>query len=138
MDPERPQVIVIDSSYALALVLPNATRPASAALVFGQALAAPALWPIEIANALRNSVRRRRFKADEAIALCREVGDWEVMIAALAHDDPARHLEFAQAHDLTPYDAQYLALALQRSAALATRDAALGRAATRVGLLVHR
>jgi predicted nucleic acid-binding protein len=40
-------------------------------------------------------------------------------------------------HDLTPYDAMYLELALQWRCPLATRDAELASAARRAGVTVH-
>ena len=55
-------MIVLDSSYALALVMPDETRPASMAQVLPQRLTAPFIWPVELANAMRNAVRRARLR----------------------------------------------------------------------------
>ena len=56
---------------------------------------------------------------------------------ATPHVLPKRHVDAALAHDLTPYDALYLELALQRRCALATCDADLAAAAQRAGVVVY-
>ena len=127
-------MIVIDSSYALSLVMPDETRPASAGVVLQELLCAPMIWPVEIANGMRTGVRRHRMTREEAVALCADLNDWEVKIVAPLHDDASRHLDFALQHDLTPHDALYLALALQKRCAIATHDEALAKAASRTGL----
>ena len=53
---------------------------------------------------------------------------------ALAHTLAQRHFDAAQEHELTPYDATYITMAAQFSAALATRDRALAAAAARMGI----
>ena len=63
-------MIILDCSYALALVMPDEVRPASVHKVIRERLAAPFIWPVEIANAMRNAVRRRRVLSHEATALC--------------------------------------------------------------------
>lgn len=129
--------VVIDSSYALACLLPDESSPQTMSTVLGQALVAPFIWPIEIASAMRNNVRRRRLRRSEAEALSRSVTALGAKILAPWHDDPERYLGVALAHDLTPYDAIYIDLCLAERAALATRDAALSRAAARVGIRTH-
>jgi predicted nucleic acid-binding protein len=130
-------LIVIDCSYTLALVMPNETRPTSMGTVMASTLAAPMVWPLEVANALRSSVRRGRLTEHEAIDLCGDVVEFEIDV--LSHPDtlPRRHFEMAQRHQLTPYDASYLDLALQRRCALATCDSALAAAARRAGVEVY-
>lgn len=131
-------MIVIDCSYALALVMPDEERPASMLAVLRESLAVPVIWPLEIANALRTSLRRGRLQERQIAGLCADVGDFEVEVMAPSHAQPKRHLDAALTHDLTPYDALYLDLALQRRCALATRDAALAAAAARAGVTVHQ
>jgi len=131
-------LIVIDSSYALALVMPDEERPASMREVLQDGLAAPMIWPIEIASAMRTSLRRGRLNERQVAGLCADVGEFEVEVVAAVHALPRRYLDAALVHDLTPYDAMYLELALLRRGGLATRDAALAAAAERAGLTVHR
>ena len=130
-------MIVLDSSYALALVMPDETRPASMAQVLPQRLTAPFIWPVELANAMRNAVRRARLREHEAAGLFADLDTFDVEIVAPWQNAAQRYFEVAQAHDLTPYDALYLHRALTRRCARATRDERLAMAAQRVGVAVH-
>jgi predicted nucleic acid-binding protein len=130
-------LIVIDSSYTLALVMPDESRPLSRDEVLARRLTTPAIWPLEIANALRSSVRRRRVQPAEIDALCWKLDGLKVDVMQPTHISPKRHFDAAQAHDLTPYDAMYLELALQLRSGLATRDATLAAAAHRFNLPVY-
>ena len=129
-------MIVLDSSYALALVLPDEQRPASMAAVLAERLASPMIWPLEVANALRTNLRRGRLDEPDVDKICQYLAELQVDVIGAAHQLPRRHFEAALAHDLTPYDATYLVLAQQFSSPLATRDANLARAARRVGIPV--
>jgi predicted nucleic acid-binding protein len=129
-------VIVIDSSYTLALVMPDEERPASMNGVLKERLASPMIWPLEIANAMRSSVRRARLSLPQVEELCQRIADLEIDVVSPAHGQPKRHFDAAQAHDLMPYDAMYLDLALQWRSGLATRDSALAAAALRAGVAV--
>lgn len=129
-------MIIIDSSYTLALVMPDESRPASMRAVLAGQLAAPMLWPLEIANAMRSSLRRRRLLAQQADALLQRIGELQVDVINPSHTSPKHHFEAAQTHELTPYDAMYLELALQWRCALATCDQGLATAAQRAGVEV--
>jgi len=129
-------LIVVDCSYALALVLPDEERPASMRSVLAMPLAAPTIWPLEVANVLRNSLRRGRLDDAGADEICQRLADFQVDVIASGHALPRRHLDAAMALDLTPYDASYLVLAQQVSGPLATRDANLSRAARKAGITV--
>jgi predicted nucleic acid-binding protein len=129
-------VIVLDSSFTLALVLPDEDRPASAHAVLAAPLACPMIWPLEIANALRSNLRRGRLDAAGADDVFQRLHELQVDVINAGDQQPRRLFEAAQTHDLTPYDATYLALAQQLSSPLATRDANLARAARRAGIVV--
>jgi predicted nucleic acid-binding protein len=130
-------VIVIDSSYALSLVMPDEQRPASMRQVVRDQLATSLIWPLEIANAMRSSLRRGRLVQRQVLGLFAQLAELEVDVVAPGHAVPQRHFEAAQLHELTPYDAMYLELALQWRCPLATRDAGLASAARRAGVAVH-
>ena len=130
-------MIVIDCSYALALVMPDEVRPASMHAVMRDSLVAPMIWPLEIANAFRSSLRRKRLQERQIAELCAGVMDFDVEVVGAAHATPQRYFDAALAHDLTPYDALYLDLAVQRRCALATCDALLSAAAARAGVQIH-
>ena len=129
-------MIVIDSSYTLALVMPDERHPISMHAVLAGQLAAPILWPLEIANALRCSLRRRRLLAAQAAGLLQRISELQVDVVNPSHTSPKHHFDAAQAHELTPYDAMYLELALQWRCALATCDQGLADAARRAGVEV--
>lgn len=130
-------LIVLDSSYAMALVMPDEQQPASMVTVLGDDLAAPFIWPLEIACAMRMNLKRGRLTAQGADALFKRIASLRVDVISPAHDLAQRHFDTAQEHDLTPYDATYITMAAQFSAALATRDRALAAAAARLGIATY-
>ena len=105
----------------------------------GTPLVVPTLWPFEVANSLMILLRRKRILAEErhralgALARLPLVLDDEGCRLAFE-----RISELAADHGLSVYDAAYLELALRRQLPLASRDAALRRAARgcRVNLLL--
>src|SRR5262245_56784445 len=102
------------------------------ALAEGSILEVPALWPLEVANALTVLVRRRKLTSDEqrtALGWLRGLPlriDHEMSSVAFT-----RLTELAAAHELSIYDAAYLELAERRSLPLACKDGPLRRAAKR-------
>jgi predicted nucleic acid-binding protein len=129
-------VIVIDCSYALAMVMPDEQRPGSLTMVEEARLLAPPIWVFEVANAFRMAVRRSRLPTQEAARLTRRIDDYDVVVDAADSSVQQRYVA-AQTHDLTAYDAAYLDLALLRRCPLATLDARLAIQARRLGLVVH-
>ncbi|MEF7613729.1 type II toxin-antitoxin system VapC family toxin [Aquincola sp. MAHUQ-54] len=129
-------MIVVDTSYSLAAVMPDETRPASLEYALQARLLVPAIWPLEVANALRNSLRRGRLDAQQLPALCETLEALEVEVEQPSPSPLRGVLEAAQRHGLTPYDASYLELALQRRASLATLDTQLAAAARRANIPV--
>jgi predicted nucleic acid-binding protein len=105
----------------------------------GIPLVVPALWPFEVANSLLVLLRRKRILAEE-----RERALGALLRLPLGVDDEGPRLalgsisELAAQHGLTVYDAAYLELAMRRKLPLASRDAALCKAARgcRVELLL--
>lgn len=138
MGSRRPQVIVLDCSYTLAMVMPDEARPQDLPAVMDARLFAPGIWPVELANALRNGVRRGRLAQTEVQAVCARVEAFEVETAPTPDLGVRQRYLAAHAHDLSAYDAAYLELALQRRCALATLDAQLAAAARRAGVSVLR
>ncbi len=126
--------VVIDSSYALACVLPDEPKPDSMASVLGEALSVPFIWPIEIANAVRSAVRSRRLDETAAAAFIAQIAGLGARVVPAWHDDASRYFDWAMKHDLTAYDAIYLDLCLGERKPLATCDRHLARVAARVGV----
>jgi predicted nucleic acid-binding protein len=97
----------------------------------------PSLWKLEVANVLRNMVRRKqcdeKFASDSLGLLTRLQITIDQETDARAWGETR---ELAVKFDLTIYDAAYLELALRRKAVLATLDMKLAVATRRAGLEV--
>ena len=130
---------VADASVAIGWVHPGqATKQTAAmleAIADGATLEVPALWPLEVANALLVLVRRRKLAEDERHA---GLGWLRGLRVRLDHEMTAlafsRLSELATAHQLSVYDAAYLELAQRRSLVLGCKDGPLRTAARRVGV----
>lgn len=129
-------MIVVDCSYTLGMFMPDEQRPRSLERALGSRLFVPSIWPFEVANALRNVVRRGRLPEAEVPGLCARIEDCGVEMAATPEGSVRHRYLAAHQHDLTAYDAAYLELALQRRCALATLDARLAQVAQRAGIPV--
>jgi predicted nucleic acid-binding protein len=129
-------MLVLDSSYALALFMPDEARPSSVAAVLAERLIAPSLWPMELANGAASAIRQRRIDEQEAHAVCLAADQLQVELYAPGRGGAHDWLGFAQAHSLTSHDAAYLDLALAHRCALATCDTVLASAARRAGVRV--
>lgn len=130
---------IADASVAVGWVHPaQATTQTAAmleAIAEGATLEVPALWPLEVANALTVLVRRRKLTEDErqsALGWLRGLRlrvDYEM--ASLAF---SRLSELATTHQVSVYDAAYLELAHRRKLLLGCKDGPLREAAKRSGV----
>ncbi|MBC7941785.1 MAG: type II toxin-antitoxin system VapC family toxin [Chitinophagaceae bacterium] len=127
-------MIVIDCSYALAMVMPDEQRPASMHATTTTRLLVPSIWPYEVANAFRSAVRRGRVAAAEMLAVVARIEALQIEPSGTLDAAVRQRYLTALSHDLTAYDAAYVDLASQRRCALATLDARLALAARHVGL----
>lgn len=108
-------------------------------LLRGDEAAVPSVWYMEVSNTLALAERRGRITpaaSAEFIDLLRSLS------IALDPETERRAfgqiLDLARSEKLTSYDASYLELAMRLGTPLATKDAALIAAATRVGVPVLR
>jgi predicted nucleic acid-binding protein len=118
---------VLDASVAVAFVLAEPEQAAAVELALGrlesERAVVPAIWQVEVGNALVFSRRRERI-SDQEFRRALE----DLMALPIDVDPGASTTAFqgvvplAQAHGLTVYDACYLELALRRSLPLATLD----------------
>lgn len=131
---------VLDSSAALAWILPGADADGADALlneVAQRGAAAPGLWPLEVANVLWQAERRGRITTAERTQALGLLGALPVAI-----DGRTAELSFtsiaaaAASHGLTVYDASYLELAMRLGLPLASFDTDLRRAAVACGVTV--
>jgi predicted nucleic acid-binding protein len=127
---------IVDASIGIAWVHPAQATSSSQALLQavddGAIVHAPALWPLEIANALLVLARRHKLTEEErgtalsALAQLAVVLDHEM--ASLAF---TRLSVLASEQGLSIYDAAYLELALRKKIPLACKDGPLRAAAKR-------
>jgi predicted nucleic acid-binding protein len=129
---------VLDASIALAWCFADEATPATDALLSRLAdedAIAPALWRLEVANALTMAERRGRLSV---AGLTRSVNLLQRLAVAIDVDGPDRAfrelLDLARSERLTVYDAAYLELALRLGLPLATKDAKLRKAGAGLGL----
>jgi predicted nucleic acid-binding protein len=133
------RAFVADASVAIAWVHPaQATKQTAAmldAIADGATLEVPALWPLEVANALIVLVRRRKLSDDERQAGLGWLRGLRVRVdhemSALAF---SRLSELAVTHQLSVYDAAYLELAVRRRLVLGCKDGPLRAAAAAAGV----
>lgn len=94
----------------------------------------PALWHLELGNALLVAQRRGRIDRAGVEQFLAALGAYEIEVdgetTSLAW---TKTLGLAESFGLTVYDAAYLELALRRGLPLATLDAALKRAMSTAG-----
>ena len=130
---------VADASVAVGWVHPAQATTRTAAMLDalsdGATLEVPALWPLEVANALVVLVRRRKLTEHERHTALGWLRGLPLRIdpeaASLAF---SRLSELASAHQLSVYDATYLELAQRRQLALACQDGPLRQAAKQAGV----
>ena len=130
--------VVLDASMTIAwLFSAERTQERHAVLrrVAAEGAIAPSLWRLEVANVLRNAVRRRRCDEDYAD---RCLGRLDRLSIAIDPETDARvwheTRQLALRRGLTLYDAAYLELAIRRNRPLASCDADLIEAARSEGL----
>jgi len=132
--------VVVDASVALAWCFPDeASQYADGVLVAlrGQTVAVPAVWGLEIANALLLGERRKRLKQPEILRFVALLEGLSILQDGQAVSESVRNvLPLARAYSLSAYDAAYLELAIRHHAPLATLDGDLQRAAKRAGVRI--
>jgi predicted nucleic acid-binding protein len=129
--------IVIDASVAMGWLVPTQTTPISHA-AFEALQHQPGIVPrhfaIEVGRALRGLERRNLIRAESVDA---SLGDLRAMRLQQDRQDTFEVLPtivaIARRYTLRVADAAYLELAIRLAAPLATRDAALAKAAAAAG-----
>ncbi len=124
------RLCVVDCSFALAWVFEDERDTIADELLGrlsnGDSFDVPAvLWGLEVRNALRGAVRRRRLtppQAEERRLLLGRMPRVTVTTPPGLGDELDALI---RAHGLTSYDAVYLALALEHGLPLATKDSDL-------------
>jgi predicted nucleic acid-binding protein len=132
--------IVIDASVALAWCFPDeASDYADGVLVALEDRTAivPAIWSLEIANALLVGERRKRIRQPEVRRFVELLKGLSILEDGQPFADTVSNiLPLAREHDLSAYDAAYLDVAVRHGAPLATLDKALQKAGRAAGVKI--
>jgi predicted nucleic acid-binding protein len=127
---------VLDASVAVAWCFEDETTRDTEAILELLSNAAealtPAMWPMEVANALLMAERRKRITDSQLTDLLRRISALAILVEPVQTKDVFEQiLPVARRHGLSQYDAAYVELALRQSLPLATLDEELRRAAKR-------
>jgi predicted nucleic acid-binding protein len=128
---------VLDSSIALTWLLPDEGGEADALaerLELAPAIV-PAIFGLEVSNALLTAKRRKRLTDKDVDRLLAVLGELPLQPdTTMDHVTLSRTVALAREHGLTSYDAAYLELAQRRDLPLATLDARLREACAQAGV----
>ncbi len=132
--------IVVDASVALAWFFPDeASQYADGVLAAleGRAVIVPAIWALEITNALLVGERRKRVKRRDVLRFVELLGGLTIMERPQTVVGTVGNvLPLAREYGLSAYDAAYLDVAVRQGAPLATLDGALQRAGRSAGIKI--
>jgi len=130
---------VTDASVGIGWIHPSQSTDLTRSLLeeakHGAPVHVPALWHLEMANALLVAVRRKLMAETQ-----RQIGLALLSQLRVIVDDETSRLAFstiselAEKHSLSVYDAAYLELARRKSLPLGTRDEPLQAAAKKSGV----
>jgi predicted nucleic acid-binding protein len=99
----------------------------------------PAIWPLEVANALLMGERRKRSTEAQATAWSQHLATMPISVETLTNAQAwGSVLAIARAYNTSAYDAAYLELAIRRGLPLATVDAKLKPSAGKAGVKLYQ
>jgi len=132
---------VLDASVALCWCFQNqATSYTEAVLQMmadGAEACVPFIWPLEMANVLTLSERRKVLTIAQTASFLHELQQWPIRVDSAGLDRVFHQILAAtRTHKLSAYDAAYLELALREASPLATLDKDLRSAARVAGVKI--
>ena len=134
--------VVVDASVALAWCFPDeASSYADEVLVAleGKQILIPAVWGLEIANAILVGERQKRLGQPEIQLFTALLANLALTQDALSANQSIKDvLPLAREYGLSAYDAAYLELSIRQNAPLATLDKKLQNAAQRAGVTIFQ
>jgi predicted nucleic acid-binding protein len=128
---------VLDSSVTLSWLLPDEGEACDAVAdrLETEAAVAPAIWPLEVGNALLVARRRNRLTDRDLDRLLAVMSALPVEVeTGMAESTLPAVMDLARTLGLTSYDAAYLELARRRAIPLATIDHRLRAACETLGV----
>jgi len=130
--------VVVDASTALSWCFEDESSPYSdkvLSLLANEGAVVPAIWPVEVTNALVVGERRKRLTEAQAARFVQLLGQLPIDV-----DSPSPAITFgavlstARSHSLSAYDASYIEVAERHGLPLASLDARLRKAASAAGV----
>jgi len=132
--------VVIDASTALAWCFPDESSDyADSVLVAleGKTILVPAVWSLEIANAVLVGERKKRLRQPEILRFITLLESLSVLQDIQPASDHVNNvLPLAREYSLSAYGAAYLELSIRNGAPLATLDDRLEKAAKQAGVAI--
>ena len=132
--------VVVDASTTLAWCFPDeASDYADDVLVSlgGKTIFVPAVWRLEVANAILVGERRKRLSPGDVARFMSLLDSLSIVEDAQPLSEHVRSvLPLAKKYELSAYDAAYLELAIRRRSSLAAFDGKLRRAAQKAGVKI--
>jgi predicted nucleic acid-binding protein len=130
---------VLDASIALSWCFEDETSGYAERildlLAEGAEAQVPAVWPLEVCNALLVAERRKRISQAASTDWINKIAGLQIVISAGSHWRQVEgQLSVAREYGLSMYDASYLELARRSDLPLATIDRRLEAAARRFGI----
>lgn len=130
--------VVVDASTALAWCFPDETSDYADRVLLaleGKTILVPAIWSLEVANALLAGERRKRLGLPEMRRFTALLESLSVLQDVQSVDaQVTRILPVARSYGLSAYDAAYLELSIRRGAPLASLDNNLRKAAKKAAV----
>ena len=134
--------IVIDASVALAWCFPDEESDYADSVLLAlenQTAIVPAIWSVEITNALLVGERRKRIRQPEVRRFVELLIGLNIIEDGQSFADTVGNvLPLAREYDLSAYDAAYLDASVRHGAPLATLDAMLQKAARAAGVKIFK
>lgn len=132
---------VLDCSFALSWTFPDEHSDSAERflknLSRGTLLWVPALWWVELSNAMGAGLRRKRLSEADLARAIDHYKSLDLQTDFTGHSDHVwRLLGLVQEYQLSAYDASYLELAQRKGLGLATLDDSLADAARKAGVKV--
>lgn len=129
---------VVDASVAIAWCIDDEATPDTEAVLDrlrADGATVPAIWPLEVANALLTAERRQRLPQIQVVGRLQLLARLPIAVVRTPLIEAwGTVLTLAREQRLSAYDASYLELALRLRLPLASQDERLQAAATRVGV----
>ena len=130
--------IVIDASVTLAWCFPDEASDYADGILLameGHAILVPALWSVEITNAVLTAERRKRIKQPEIRRFVELLDGLTVIVDSQSVTENVNNiLPIGREYGLSAYDAAYLDVAIRHGVPLATLDSALQKAGRKAGI----